>query len=204
MTQKKVLAQILGPNNVIPNAISIQTHQPDHIIFFRTLYPGQTPEPDSSHNRLFSWLKGGEQLVLEYEDLNEPFPIRYTSPRGFIGKEIGDVPSFEVINLLTNEVVDRLISLQHDYQSSDLHFDLFPGAKGVKIPLLISTSNWKMWYSTEAGNAIHYAANFQMETHRGPTLSLIDRGWLGGTLFTSNAHFPASPMKTQCNFINIS
>ena len=65
MIQKKVLAQILGPNNVIPNAISIQTHQPDHIIFLRTLYPGQTVEDDSSHNRLFAWLQGGKELVLE-------------------------------------------------------------------------------------------------------------------------------------------
>ena len=200
MTQKKILAQILGPKNVIPNAISIQAHQPDHIIFLRTLYPGQTVEEDSSHNRLFAWLQGGETLVLEYEDLNEPFPIRITPPKGFVGKEIGDIPSFEVINLQTNEIVDRLISLQDECDSTNLHFDLLPGAKGVKIPLLISTSHWKMWYSTEAGNSIHYAANFQMETHRGPHLSLIDRGWLGGTPLYVQRSFSSKPDEDTMEF----
>jgi hypothetical protein len=81
-----------------------------------------------------------------------------------------------------------------------LHFDLLPGAKGVKIPLLISTSDWKMWYSTEAGNSIHYAANFQMETHRGPHLSLIDRGWLGGTPLYVQRSFSSKPDEDTMEF----
>jgi len=201
MNGKKILCMILAPEIVISNAIAIQAHQPGHIIFLRTLYPGQISEEKPSHNRLFAWLESSEALLSEFKDLNEPFPIPYTPPKGY-QKPSEQTPTYEVIILQKDEVREQLILLQQKYQDDDLHFDLFPGAKDIKVNLMIYDPiiNWKMWYTTESGLSIHCEPNSTPETIEGQPLSLIDRGWLGGNPVLVERTFTSKPDKETMEF----
>jgi len=198
----KILAFIIAPGNVIPNAIAIQAHQPDHIICIRTKFDGQVLEAeDEAHSRLKAWIKGSQVLVDEFEDLEQPFPIPHTLPSGYISSH-NNVPDIEIRTIVKDNLRTELYSIQDEYLDCDLRFDFLPGAKTISMHLALDDPNlhWIPWYSTESGTAFTCTPSFNVKVHKGIFLGIVDRAWLSGNPVWAERQFKAPPTTKEVGF----
>jgi hypothetical protein len=183
MKRSSLLCVILPPSAVVPVAISLQCHQPDHVVFLRTFFDSKdiqeslTPE----QKRLFAWLEGGESLLACFDDLNVPFQLEYTPPSGYIPPPGGSTPKTETRYVSIEELRKNLDDIAQQYQHCDLIVDFFPGGKNAKMDLLFLDGTWKKWYSSEAGVAVSFCQKQgEAVTKQGKHVSIVDRAWLGG------------------------
>ncbi|RJU87684.1 MAG: hypothetical protein DWC05_01990 [Candidatus Poseidoniales archaeon] len=130
--------------------------------------------------RLFAWIDGGEKLVSEFEELNTPIKLDYTSPSGYLPLE-NNPPQFEVKNTLISDISACFEKIEQQYSNYNLMVDYLPGAKNAKSALYLLRENWNKWYSTESGICLRYSAKeMKLVEKQGRHLSFVDRAWLGG------------------------
>ena len=183
MKRSSLLCVILPPSAVVPVAISLQCHQPDHVVFLRTFFDSQNIQDSLTieQKRLLAWLDGGESLLACFENLNVPFQFEYTPPVGYIPPTGGNTPKTEIRNISMEAIKTNLDEIAQQYQHCDLIVDLLPGAKNAKMDLLFRNENWTKWYTTESGVAISFSQKQgSTVTKQGKHVSIVDRSWLGG------------------------
>lgn len=175
----KVLILLSPPVNKgpIPQCIAIQAHQPDAVHLIQTLYPGQQPN-NHQFEYINAWISGPNSLLSKYQ-LDEPYPVPFTSPLGYISSGHGK-PTLHFHTVDVNGLAPKINELSNSLPPDSVCFDLLPGGKEAKLQsLLVSDERIKLTYSLENGKFIHLASGLVEEGSQLP-LSLIDRFWLSG------------------------
>ena len=179
--EKQVMLIVtLSPTDCIPTAMAIQAHMPDNVLILKTRFSREEPLKESENEtRLESWLKGADELISTFDDLNEPFPVPISRPRGFTPR--GPSPN---VNWLSCHVDDIFSIIEEKCEAwpGEVRVDILPGAKDPLIPSLLgSTSNpYSLWYTLEDGKAVNLGSGKRGEVIDGMHLSIVDRAWLSG------------------------
>ena len=184
-------------NGIITQAMAIQAHQPDVVIFFDVKLNNSNIEIDGK-KRLEAWIKGSENLISSFPNLEQPYPFQITPPKGYIPRN-GTLPKLITKSCKKEDIKDIFKELTNEYSNIDeLRFDFLPGAKLLKIPLLISEEikSWRVCYTLQTGKIIYYDDEKQLQ-FKGKPLKIIDRCWLAGFPSHIENHLPFKKGKQE-------
>ena len=178
------LIVILPPNQCITAAISVQSHCPDKVLIITPRARWMRGEMrDTPAQRMFrAWIRGAEELVAEVTRdgaLSDPFPIHYTPPEGYSGDPEMDIEELWCYN---DEILEKVREATSKWQG-ETRFDILPGAKGVKIPVVLHgmEGGVSLWETLAHGERMGYSAEMRnVKLVDGASLSIIDRCWLSG------------------------
>ena len=164
-------------NGIITQAMAIQAHQPDLVIFLDVKLNNSNIKFDGKQ-RLEAWIQGSEDLLSLFSDLDQPYPFLITPPKGYISRN-GILPKLITKSCKKEDIKDIFENLTNEYSGEELRFDFLPGAKMLKFPLLVTNEIklWKICFTLESGKIISYEGENQLQLE-GLPLSIIDRCWL--------------------------
>jgi len=178
---KTLLAFFSAPHqsSFIAQAMAIQAHQPDVIIQIEAEIDGQA-KLDGQAQHLEMWLQGGEALLSLYSDLNQPFPFPYTPPKGFVPNHEAQSPKAFKKKTAGMDILQVLDNIKRDFPDYEYRFDLLPGAKMLKLDLLLhQDTQWRQTYTLENGEYLEFNKS-GMSINDGQILSIVERSWLAG------------------------
>ena len=191
--RKVMLVVLLSPVNCIPTAMSIQSHAPDKLLIINPR-PDHRPDPMKGtphQDRLEGWLSGPQGLaskLFEDDSLEDPFPIPHTLPNGYMG-DLSE-GCIEWAWCKSSEILDLLKESSATWEG-EVRFDILPGVKGVKIPLILDglDGEFSIWETQQDGEKIEYYRGMKnVAFEAGLPLSIIDRCWLSGYPVHAEAH----------------
>ena len=178
---KSLLAYLSAPHQSanIVQAMAIQAHQPDVVIQIEANISGQLILEDKKP-LLEGWLEGSEAILGLYDDLDQPFKFPYTPPKGYIPRTGMSAPPIIKMKKEDMTMSQILEKIEDDFPSHEYIFDLLPGAKMLKLDILLHEGScWKQTYTLENGGHIQFGKE-GVTTRDGQLLSIIDRSWLAG------------------------
>lgn len=178
---KSLLAFFAAPtqSSNIVQAMAIQSHQPDVVVQIEADIQGQA-KIDRGRPFLEKWLEGGDALLDLFSDLHQPFEFPHTPPKGYMPGVGSEAP--ELVKIMMNGLGIREIleTIERDYPDHECIFDLLPGAKLLKIDVLLHDDNrWKQTYTLDNGGFLEFGKGGVKKTE-GRLLSIVDRSWLAG------------------------
>jgi len=178
---KSLLAFFSAPtqSSNIVQAMAIQSHQPDIVVQIEADIQGQA-KIERGGPFLEKWLEGAGALLDLYPDLNQPFEFPYTPPEGYIPDVGAKTPELIKMKMGDLELPQILENIEHDFPEHEYIFDLLPGAKLLKIDVLLHDGNrWKQTYTLDNGGFLEFSRE-GVKTTDGELLSIVDRSWLAG------------------------
>ena len=178
---KSLLAFIAAPTQFsnIVQAMAIQSHQPDVVVQIEADIQGQA-KIERGRPFLEKWLEGGDALLDLFPDLHQPFEFPHTPPKGYIPGVGSEAPELVKIKMNDLEIPEILKNIVLDYPEHEYIFDLLPGAKLLKIDVLLhDDKRWKQTYTLENGGFLEFGKE-GVKTTEGHFLSIVDRSWLAG------------------------
>ena len=178
---KSLLAFFAAPtqSSNIVQAMAIQSHQPDVVVQIEADIQGQA-KIERGRPFLEKWLKGSDALLDLFPDLHQPFEFPHTPPKGYTPGEGSKAPELVKIKMNDSDILEILKNIERDYPEHECIFDLLPGAKLLKIDVLLKDVNrWKQTYTLENGGFLEFGKE-GVKTTEGHFLSIVDRSWLAG------------------------